>query len=49
MLNSAGYYPPSQTAEYTEDSPPGNDFIGKLAQDWEQVHTNSQLSFSLVS
>lgn len=30
-----GYYKSSLTAEYTEDSPPGDDFMSQLCQDWE--------------
>ena len=31
-----GFYPPSQTAEYDEDSPGGDfDFLSKLCTDWE--------------
>lgn len=33
--SAVGYYKPSLTAEYTEDSPPGDDFFAKLCVDWE--------------
>ncbi|XP_069094397.1 epimerase family protein SDR39U1 [Pleurodeles waltl] len=38
LVTGVGYYPPSQTAEYTEDSPGGDsDFLSCLARDWEAI------------
>jgi uncharacterized protein (TIGR01777 family) len=34
--SAAGYYPPSETASYTEASPHGKDFLGELCAAWER-------------
>jgi uncharacterized protein (TIGR01777 family) len=34
--SAVGYYPPSETATYTEQSPPGDDFLGTVCAQWEQ-------------
>ena len=38
FIHKTGYYPASETMEYTEDAPPPpqNDFFAKLSCDWEQ-------------
>jgi len=37
-MSGVGYYKPSATEEYTEDSPGGDfDFLSKLAKDWEEA------------
>ena len=38
MMCILGFYTPSETAEYTEDSPGGSDkfFLGKLSKDVEE-------------
>jgi uncharacterized protein len=33
--SAVGYYPPSETATYTEASPHGDDFLGQLCAAWE--------------
>jgi uncharacterized protein len=33
--SAIGYYPPSETATYTEASPHGSDFLGRLCAAWE--------------
>jgi uncharacterized protein len=33
--SAIGYYPPSETATYTEASPHGDDFLGELCAAWE--------------
>jgi uncharacterized protein len=33
--SAIGYYPPSETAIYTEESDPGTDFLGQLCVAWE--------------
>ena len=38
-ISGVGYYPPSLTAEYTESSPGGSDFFGKLCAEWEAAAT----------
>lgn len=36
VVTGVGYYPPSQTQQYSEDSPGGNtDFLSRLVRDWE--------------
>lgn len=35
----AGFYPPSHTNEYTEASEGGDDWLAKLAVDWENAGT----------
>ncbi|XP_033115731.1 epimerase family protein SDR39U1-like [Anneissia japonica] len=35
--SAVGYYAPSTTVEYTEESPPGNDFFARLSVDWENA------------
>ncbi|XP_077154266.1 epimerase family protein SDR39U1 isoform X2 [Ranitomeya variabilis] len=36
VLTGVGYYPPSNTQQYSEDSPGGNaDFLSRLVRDWE--------------
>ncbi|XP_044144243.1 epimerase family protein SDR39U1 [Bufo gargarizans] len=38
VATGVGYYPPSQTQQYTEDSPGGNaDFLSRLVRDWESA------------
>ncbi|OCT98069.1 epimerase family protein SDR39U1 isoform X1 [Xenopus laevis] len=38
LVTGVGYYPPSQTHQYSEESPGGNaDFLSRLVRDWEQV------------
>ncbi|XP_069489870.1 epimerase family protein SDR39U1 isoform X3 [Ambystoma mexicanum] len=38
LVTGVGYYPPSLTAEYTEESPGGDfDFLSRLVKDWEAV------------
>nr|DBA22668.1 TPA: hypothetical protein GDO54_013681 [Pyxicephalus adspersus] len=38
LVTGVGYYPPSQTQQYTEDSPGGDaDFLSRLVRDWENV------------
>ncbi|XP_018413707.1 PREDICTED: epimerase family protein SDR39U1 [Nanorana parkeri] len=38
LVTGVGYYPPSQTQQYTEDSPGGDaDFLSRLVKDWEDV------------
>ncbi|HTX56088.1 MAG TPA: TIGR01777 family oxidoreductase [Candidatus Acidoferrales bacterium] len=34
--SAVGYYPPSETATYTESSAHGNDFLGELCAAWER-------------
>lgn len=36
-MSGVGYYPPSKTAEYTEESGCGDDWLGKLASEWEKA------------
>ena len=38
FIYKTGYYPTSETAEYTEDTPPEpeNNFFAKICCDWEQ-------------
>ncbi|ODN02382.1 Epimerase family protein SDR39U1 [Orchesella cincta] len=37
-MSGVGYYKPSDTEEYTEDSPGGDfDFLSRLAKDWEDA------------
>jgi uncharacterized protein len=33
--SAIGYYPPSETATYTEESDPGTDFLAQLCVEWE--------------
>lgn len=36
VVTGVGYYPPSQTQQYSENSPGGNtDFLSRLVRDWE--------------
>ncbi|XP_053558230.1 epimerase family protein SDR39U1 [Bombina bombina] len=36
LLTGVGYYPPSRTQQYTEDSPGGDaDYLSRLVRDWE--------------
>ncbi|MEE6519156.1 hypothetical protein FKM82_030691 [Ascaphus truei] len=36
LLTGVGYYPPSRTQQYSEDSPGGDaDFLSRLVRDWE--------------
>ncbi|KAG8552048.1 hypothetical protein GDO81_004390 [Engystomops pustulosus] len=38
VVTGVGYYPPSQTQQYTEDSLGGNsDFLSRLVRDWESA------------
>ncbi|KAM4810326.1 epimerase family protein SDR39U1 [Rhinophrynus dorsalis] len=38
LLTGVGYYPPSETIQYSEDSPGGNaDFLSRLVRDWEEA------------
>ncbi|KAM5194506.1 epimerase family protein SDR39U1 [Mantella aurantiaca] len=38
LVTGVGYYPPSQTKQYTEDSPGGDaDFLSRLVKDWEDA------------
>ncbi|KAM9329588.1 epimerase family protein SDR39U1 [Gastrophryne carolinensis] len=38
LVTGVGYYPPSQTEQYTEDSPGGDaDFLSRLVRDWEEA------------
>ncbi|XP_056384277.1 epimerase family protein SDR39U1 [Hyla sarda] len=38
VVTGVGYYPPSQTQQYSEDSPGGNaDFLSRLVRDWEKA------------
>jgi len=34
--SAIGYYPPSETATYAEESEPGTDFLGELCAAWER-------------
>lgn len=34
--SAVGYYPPSETATYTESSPHGTDFLGEVCAAWER-------------
>ena len=34
--SAVGYYPPSETATYTESSSPGTDFLGQVCVEWER-------------
>ena len=36
-ISGVGFYPPSPTKEYTEDSEGGDDFMAKLCKDWEKA------------
>jgi uncharacterized protein (TIGR01777 family) len=40
--SAPGYYGPRGEEELTEESPPGQDFLAKLAQDWEAEALKSQ-------
>jgi|UniRef100_A0A7C3YZP3 hypothetical protein len=40
--SAPGYYGPRGEEELTEDSPPGQDFLAKLAQDWEAEALKAQ-------
>jgi len=35
FTNVAGYYPPSESATYTESSEGGKDWLAKLSREWE--------------
>ena len=36
-ISAVGFYPPSPTKEYTEESEGGNDFFSNLCRDWEKA------------
>ncbi|KAL4234543.1 hypothetical protein ACF0H5_006186 [Mactra antiquata] len=36
-MSGVGYYPPSKTASYDENSSGGDDWIGRLAAEWEEA------------
>ncbi len=40
--SAIGYYGASETAVFTEDSPPGDDFLAQVCQDWEQAAQPAQ-------
>lgn len=40
--SAIGYYGASETAVFTEDSPPGTDFLAQVCQDWEQAAQPAQ-------
>jgi uncharacterized protein (TIGR01777 family) len=47
--SAAGYYPNSFTQVFTEDDPPGNDFLSLVCQKWEQEAQNfDQLNIRTV-
>jgi hypothetical protein len=47
--SAVGYYPPSETATYTETSPHGNDFLGELCAAWEaQAQRATQLGMRVA-
>ncbi|KAG8455537.1 hypothetical protein GDO86_001653, partial [Hymenochirus boettgeri] len=52
LLTGVGYYPPSQTKEYTEESHGGDaDFLSRLVKDWEEaaiLPMDSKLTSRLV-
>lgn len=36
-ISGVGYYKPSPSAEYTEESPGGDDYFAQLCRDWEEA------------
>ncbi len=40
--SAIGYYGDSGEEEFTEDSPPGNDFLAEVCQDWESEARNAE-------
>lgn len=45
--SAIGYYGSSEIAEFTEDSPPGNDFLAQLCVDWEKA-ANNEIAKTIV-
>ena len=44
--SAIGYYGSSETATFTEDSPPGDDFLSEVCVAWEQIAERASTAFN---